>query len=272
MDAEEAQRKSQAIRKEYLQRIEKQKKRHWKDFLQDPSNIWKANRFARTASQGTYVSTLHLGGTTAETDEEKANMLMGTFFSVPPQPEVGRGTPRQKKRKGTGNVPRELPRITEQEIREAIYRANPRKAAGADEISFEMWRRLLQYVGPWIKGIYQASVDLRYVPRSWRTAKIVALKKPGKADYTIPKAYQPISLLPTISNGLEGIMATKLSYLAERYALIPTNHFGARKQRSCEQALDVLVEKIFAAWRARRVLSLVTFDVQGRSTGSTRQY
>lgn len=29
------------------------------------------------------------------------------------------------------------------------------------------------------------------------------------------------------------------------------------------QALDVLVKKIFEAWKGKRVLSLVTFDVQG---------
>ena len=115
--------------------------------------------------------------------------------------------------------------------------------------------------------MYQSSLDLGYAPRSWRTAKIVSLKKPGKADYTVPKAYRPISLLPTISRGLEAIIATRLSSLAERYGLLPTNHFGARKQRSCDQALDVLVGRIFGAWRANRVLSLVTFDVQGAFNG-----
>lgn len=165
------------------------------------------------------------------------------------------------------NVPQELPRITEEEIHQAIFRLNLKKAPGADEITFEMLRRLLQYIGPWIQWIYQTSVNLGYVPKSWRTAKIVALKKPGKADYTAPKAYPPISLLPTISKGLEAIMASRLSYLAERYSLLPTNYFGARKRRSSEQALDVLIERIFEAWRGNRVLSLVTFDVQGAFNG-----
>jgi hypothetical protein len=115
--------------------------------------------------------------------------------------------------------------------------------------------------------MYQSSLDLGYVPKLWRTAKIVALKKPGKSDYTLPKAYRPISLLPTISKGLESIVAARLSYLAERYSLLPTNHFGARKQRSCVQAPDILVEKIFEAWEGKRVLSLVTFDVQGAFNG-----
>jgi hypothetical protein len=55
--------------------------------------------------------------------------------------------------------------------------------------------------------------------------------------------------------------------MAERYALLPGNHFGARKKRSYEQALNVLVERIYEAWRSQLVVSLVTFDVQGAFNG-----
>jgi len=91
----------------------------------------------------------------------------------------------------------------------------------------------------------------------------VAIRKPNKPDYTAPKAYRPISLLMTISKGPKAIVARRLSCLAELYQLLPQNHFGGRRQQSCEQALDVLIEKIHEAKRAKKVLSLVTFDVQG---------
>ena len=48
--------------------------------------------------------------------------------------------------------------------------------------------------------------------------------------------------------------------------LSPTQ-FGARPRRSTEQALTILVEKIYDAWRGAKVLSLVTFDVQGAYNG-----
>ncbi len=82
---------------------------------------------------------------------------------------------------------------------------------------------MLPYRGLWIEWMYQTSMDLGYALHSWRTAKIVAIKKAGRADYTVPKAYRPISLLPTISKGLEAIVAARLFYLAERYSLLPTN-------------------------------------------------
>jgi hypothetical protein len=71
------------------------------------------------------------------------------------------------------------------------------------------------------------------------------LRKPGKADYTLLKAFRPISLLPTISKGLEAVVAVRLSYITEKHNLLLANHFGARPRRSAEQALNVLVERIY---------------------------
>jgi hypothetical protein len=56
---------------------------------------------------------------------------------------------------------------------------------------------------------------------------------------------RPISLLPTISKGLEAVVAARLSYITEKYNLLPMNHFSARPRRSAEQALNVLVERIY---------------------------
>lgn len=74
-------------------------------------------------------------------------------------------------------------------------------------------------------------------------------------------------MLETISKGLETVDARRLSYLAETYRLLPGNHFGGRPNRSAEQALDLLVEKIHEAWRVYNILSLVSFDVQGSFSG-----
>jgi hypothetical protein len=96
---------------------------------------------------------------------------------------------------------------------------------------------------------------------------VITLRKPGKLDYTKPKAFRPISLLPTISKGLEAIIAARLSYIAKEHSLLPKNHFGARPKRSAEQALNVLIERIHEVWRGKRTLSLVLFDVQGAFNG-----
>lgn len=39
----------------------------------------------------------------------------------------------------------------------------------------------------------------------------------------------------------------RISYAVEEFGLLPTNHFGARKKRSTEQALTLLQEHIYKA-------------------------
>ena len=108
-----------------------------------------------------------------------------------------------------------------------------------------MWRELWPVVGDHVLWLYNTSLELQHTPRQWKTARIVTLQKPGKADYTIPKAFCLISLLLTISKGLKAAFAAWLSFITETYGLLLSNHFSARLQRSAKQALNVLVEKIY---------------------------
>jgi hypothetical protein len=117
-------------------------------------------------------------------------------------------------------------------------------------------------VGDHLFGLYSTSLEPGHIPKQWKTARIVTLRKSGKGNYTVPKAFRPISLLPTISKGLEAVVTARLSYMVERNSQLPDNHFGARPRRSAEQALNVLVERIYQAWRGGKILSLVSFDVK----------
>jgi hypothetical protein len=76
---------------------------------------------------------------------------------------------------------------------------------------------------------------------------VITLQKLGKPDYTKLKAFRLISLLLTISKGLEAVIAIRLSYLVEEYSLLLKNHFRVRLKRSTKQALNVLVERIYKA-------------------------
>jgi hypothetical protein len=99
----------------------------------------------------------------------------------------------------------------------------------------------------------------------------VVIQKPGKGDYSIPKAHRPISLFRTLSKGLEKVVARRISDFLERTGQLPRTQFGAQPRRSTDQALTILVERIYSAWRTRKVLSLVTFDVQGAYNGVNKE-
>jgi len=73
--------------------------------------------------------------------------------------------------------------------------------------------------------MFEASLRASYTPQAWKTAKIIPLRKPDKPDYTVAKAYQPISLPPTLAKAVEAVVAEGLSYPAEQHSLLPINHF-----------------------------------------------
>ena len=115
--------------------------------------------------------------------------------------------------------------------------------------------------------LFRSSWNEAYLPHQWREAKIIPLKKPDKPDYRVAKAWRPIALLSTLGKICEEVMAERLSYVVEKYNLLPRNHFGARRRRLAKQALTLIQEKIYKAWRSKKVFSLLSFDVMGAYNG-----
>lgn len=148
----------------------------------------------------------------------------------------------------------------------ALMRMASWKAPGPDGLPVVVWQQMWPTVKQWVVELFQASLRLSYSPSAWKVAKIVMMPKGGR-DPSLPKSYRPISLLATLGRVLEAVVTNRISVLVEKHQLLPPNYFGARRRRSCEQALNILIEKIHDAWREGKVLSLVSFDVKGAYNG-----
>lgn len=66
---------------------------------------------------------------------------------------------------------------------------------------------------------------------------------------------------------MELLVANRLAHLSDLHQLLPGNHFGGLKRKNIVHALLVLQEIIYQAWRDKKILSLVTFDVQSAFSG-----
>lgn len=67
-----------------------------------------------------------------------------------------------------------------------------------------------------------------------------------------------------MGKALEAVIATRLSYLVEAHSLLPQNHVGGRRGRSCEHAIHLLLERIHASWHSGApVATLLTLDISG---------
>lgn len=256
--------KAKGATKQYLDAIRQRKQTHWEEFLADNDNIWEAAKYMKSGSGSVFGKVPHLrrvDGTYTSNKQEQATEMLATFF--PPLPENIEDEGDRPERESA--VP--MPSITMEEVERQLRRAKSWKAPGDDGLPAWVWKQIWPVARRWVLSIFQNSVEQGQLPSQWRHAKIIPLKKPDKADYTIAKAWRPISLLSTLGKLLESVVAERLSYVVEKHGLLPTNHFGARKQRSAEQALVLLQEQILYAWRAKRVLSLVSFDVKGAYNG-----
>ncbi|KAF5973804.1 reverse transcriptase, partial [Fusarium bulbicola] len=222
----------------------------WKEFLADNDNVWKAAKYMKSGDEAAFGKVPQLvkaDGTATTSHREQAEELLAKFF--PPLPDnIEDEGPRQQR------APATMPDLTLEAVERQLWATKSWKAPGEDGLPTIVWKQVWPSVKHDVLAIFQASLKEGVIPKQWRHARIIPLKKPGKDDYTIAKAWRPISLLATLGKVLESVVAERISHAVETHGLLPTNHFGARKQRSAEQALIILQEHIFSAWRSRHAI------------------
>ena len=102
-----------------------------------------------------------------------------------------------------------------------------------------------------------------YHPNTYHRSISPTLQKPGKADYSNPRAWRLVNLLSTMSKWIEKVIAMRLLYYATKHRLIHPNQFGAMPGKSTTDAAMCLTHDIHAANNHNLFTSLLTFDITG---------
>jgi ribonuclease HI len=255
------------LRNEYSQMIRDAKTEHWIDWLEqaDEQSIWTVHRFIASPSGDgakTRIPNLKVklpNGSFREVKEnkDKAKALYDSFFFSPPShddidPLYDYPPPCTT-----------FQNVTDAQIHRAIKRLKPFKGTGPDRQSNSLYIHCRELLVPHLGPYYRATFDLKFYPEAWKTSTTPVLRKPNKPDYSLPKAYRPITLLNTIAKILSSIVSEDLVHLAETHNLLPPNSFGGRPGRSTVDSLMLTVHWAFEKWRKGLVVSGLFLDISG---------
>jgi len=108
--------------------------------------------------------------------------------------------------------------INPDRIAKAFHDFKAKKSPGTDGLKPILLKHLPKSMIQIIELIYKAMVKLQYTPLEWCKARVVFIPKPGKPDYTSPKAFRPISLTNYLLKGIEKLTRWKMD---EMLALHP---------------------------------------------------
>ena len=92
---------------------------------------------------------------------------------------------------------------------------------------------------------------------------MVPIPKPNKADYSVPKAYRPISLLGCCGKLLEKLIACRILHDLNTFNILPDSQFGSRDNYCATDAALALAHTAQQGLRMGNPVSVLLFDIQG---------
>ena len=246
----------QEKRNSYFAAIKKAKRDHWNAFLENesPSSIYKALRYTKKFASRQLP---HIEGHSSFTD--KATCLRQSLFPNPPSTD----SPNWEGYECLSNKWK-WSRLTDEELAAACSNiAVKGKTPGADKVTQELISYAYKAIPNIFYSFFSSLLEHGYHPTSWRLATGVILPKPNKPDYSVPKAYRVISLLPCLGKISERIIAKRLSWLAESTNLLHDSQIGGRQKKSAIDATLLLANEVELCKKAKRKTSTLFLDVKG---------
>ena len=156
-----------------------------------------------------------------------------------------------------------MPYLIIEEVEQRIFIVKLQKALGDNRLLVIVQKQIQLVVKDRVLLLFQTLLDNSKLPIQQKNTKIILLKKLNKGDYIVVKAQRLISLLSTLGKVLKLVITKRILYIVKTFRLLLINYFRARQKYSIEQVLLLLQEYIYNAWRARKVLSLISFNIKG---------
>ncbi|KAF8663976.1 hypothetical protein AX14_006798 [Amanita brunnescens Koide BX004] len=158
---------------------------------------------------------------------------------------------------------REFPPISTAEVREALSDTSDSSSPGPDKVTWHILKKATGINGS-IEGLtslFNCAVESGVWPAWFKSSECVIIPKPNKPNYTIPKAYCPISLLNTVGKLLTKIIANRMQFDAAAHGLLHPGQCGGIRKHATIDAGVVLASFITNAKEAGLHSTACMFDI-----------
>ena len=138
----------------------------------------------------------------------------------------------------------QLNEFSTDEVITALKSLKPNSGAGEVGIESSVFIESADALGNSIKNLFNLIIKTGMFPDEWKVAHVTPIYK-GKGSKSTLENYRPISILPPIAKLFESLITKKLYDHLESEGLLHDTQYGFRKSRSCELALNSMIQ----SWR-----------------------
>ncbi|CAH1277366.1 Hypp9585 [Branchiostoma lanceolatum] len=208
-----------------------------KDIKNNPKSFWKYTK-SRLHVRQKVGALVRSDGSTAQTDQEKAEELNNFFASVFTSEDLST-IPRVDARQSEttlGSL-----EVTEEAVRKKLEALNPNKSAGPDNIHPRILRELAGELAYPLAILFNKSLKSAKLPEEWKVAHITPIHKKGAR--TQAGNYRPVSLTSVVGKTMEAIIRDALvRHMSAGNHFTDAQH-GFVPGRSCMTQLLVVLEE-----------------------------
>ncbi len=251
--------------------LHKTRNESWRDFTAAVEDTKGMSRLMKIVAKNQLNSLgiLSKEGVEYICPEDNLNLLADTHFpnSSSQRTELNKDYADVEITKEELSSREEVAFITSEKVRAAFDAFSTGKSPGEDQIRPEILHHLPdEYINAYTT-LYRAIILTGHNPEVWAKARVAFLPKPGKSDYSDPRAYRPISLVSFLHKGLERLVKWNI----EEGPLVqnPLHHHqhAFRAGRSCESALSAVVDRLERAIHQGHYGLVVSLDIKGAFDG-----
>ena len=126
-------------------------------------------------------------------------------------------------------------------VSKSLANLDPNSSPGIVGIETRVFKHCHEELARHIARLFNECLRTSTIPNEWKISFLTTILK-AKAPKSSLTSYRPISLLSPISKAFESLVAGQIKVHFERNNLLSDNQFGFRHGRSCELALNSMIE------------------------------